>query len=157
MRSRASTASLGFVDQVLRSRDQVSLLVAGSRAHVGAVGRIVHNHGRCSGAWAILGPYRELGNLAEFHGEAALVPALDDAAESHLELKRLLAGVLGGPELVAVLKLAGAVHLVEVWNQDGVKGRRGGRGRKRGGGKRREVEDYVKDEYVERWMDWNCQ
>lgn len=29
----------------------------------------------------------------------------------YLELKGLLAGVLGGPELVSVLELAGAVHL----------------------------------------------
>ena len=48
-------------------------------------------------------------HLAQLHANDALVPALDDAARAHVEGERLLAGVLGGPELllqVGVLAVA---------------------------------------------------
>ena len=45
----------------------------------------------------------ELADLADLHPEAALVPALDDAADARVVGERLLARVLGGPELLARL------------------------------------------------------
>eukprot|EP00966_Prymnesium_polylepis_P252508 5837686-Prymnesium_polylepis.1 len=47
----------------------------------------------------------------EQHAKQALVPTLDDLADARLVLERLLAGVLGRPELLArLLDHAGRVH-----------------------------------------------
>ena len=72
------------------------------------------------GAVAFVRRDAELSHLADFHAEAALVPASDDLANARLVAERLLASVLGGPELVAaLLDDAGGVdgHLASFGNR----------------------------------------
>mmetsp|Transcript_17364 Transcript_17364/g.48107 ORF Transcript_17364/g.48107 Transcript_17364/m.48107 type:complete len:200 (+) Transcript_17364:367-966(+) len=65
-----------------------------------------------TGPVCVVGGAVDLGDFSQRHGDDGLVPSLDDLAHAHAEGERLLACILGGPELgveIPILAKARAV------------------------------------------------